>query len=85
MHKFKLGQKVKDRIHGLEGICTARLEYINGCIQYGIASKAIDGKVPDTNYIDQQHLELVDDGVLEHYTKPTFKNPNGGPSSNKPL
>lgn len=84
MNKFILGQRIKDKVSGLTGICTARLEYINGCIQYGIAgSVQLDGKISDTNYIDQQNLVLVDDGILEKAAEP--QKPKGGPSSNRPM
>ena len=28
--KFKLGDKVRDKISGLEGIITSRIEFLNG-------------------------------------------------------
>lgn len=60
MNHFNLGDKVKDTISGLTGIATARLEYLNGCVQYGVSGKADkDGKIPDTMYIDHSQLTLV--------------------------
>jgi hypothetical protein len=63
-HKFKLGQRVKDRVTGFTGIATNRLEYLNGCIQYCVKPQHKEGeKIPDGEYIDQQQLELVDEGI----------------------
>jgi hypothetical protein len=58
-----LGQKVRDQITGFEGIAVAKVEYINGCIQFGIKPKSTDGKMPETVYLDEQTLEVVDAGV----------------------
>ena len=60
---IKLGQKVRDIVTGLEGVATARIEYLNGCVQYCIKPPIRDGKSSDAEYIDHQQLEVVDDGV----------------------
>ena len=59
------GSKVKCKITGFEGIATARVEYINGCIQYCIKPKAgKDGKITEGEYLDEQQLEVVGEGVI---------------------
>lgn len=75
---IKLGSKVRDIITGFEGIATARVEYLNGCIQYCITPKSNDGKYPDHQYIDHQQIEVVDDGV------DISSNGTGGVMSNTP-
>lgn len=68
--KITLGQKVKDKVTGYEGIATARVEYLNGCVQYCVKPKVgADGKMPDPEYIDVQQLEVVEDGVS---VKPSY-------------
>jgi len=70
--KFKLGNRLKCVVTGFTGIAIARLEYLNGCTQYGIKPKVKaeePGKMPDAMYIDQQQLELVDDGISVEKTK----------------
>ena len=59
-----LGKKVRDKITGFEGIATAKVKYINGCIQYCVKPK-IDstGKMPDGEYIDVQQLDIIDEGT----------------------
>jgi hypothetical protein len=64
LRPFKLGQKVKCRITGFTGIVTAKIEYINGCIQYCVKPPCVDNKrLQEGEYIDWQHLEFVDEGV----------------------
>ncbi len=75
---YQLGLKLRDMVSGLEGIATSRVEFINGCIQYGVSGKADNGKIPDTHYIDQQQLEVVDNGIV------IKSQPTGGPRSDTP-
>lgn len=79
MTEIKLGSEVQCIITGYKGIATARLEYINGCIQYCVKPKAgKDGKMPDPEYIDVQQLKVTGKG-LSLTSKPT-----GGPQRDCP-
>jgi len=60
---MKLGQKLRDKVSGFEGIATSRIEYLNGCVQFCLKPKSTDGKMPEGEYIDIQQLEVVDDGL----------------------
>ena len=74
-----LGKKAKDKITGFEGIITAKVEYLNGCVQYCIKPKAmIDGKMPAGEYIDEGQIEVIKDAI-EHNPKKV-----GGPQSDCP-
>ncbi len=66
-----LGKMLRCRITGFEGIATARVEYLNGCIQYCLKPKMVDSKMPEGEYIDvhriwrrPHQLELVGDGLM---------------------
>ncbi|MDR1347825.1 MAG: hypothetical protein LBJ63_05255 [Prevotellaceae bacterium] len=61
--EIKLGQKVRDMVTGFEGIAIARIEYLNGCIQYCVKPQSQKGEMPESEYIDHQQLEVVGDGV----------------------
>lgn len=64
--RFKLGWRLKDKVTGLQGIAVARIEHLNGCIQYALRPKIDESKsnkIPDSITIDQTQLEKVDDGV----------------------
>lgn len=59
-----LGQEVKDKVTGFTGIAIAKVAYLNGCIQYCVKPKvAKDGKLLAGEYIDDNQLEIIDDGV----------------------
>ena len=61
---IKLGQKVQDKVTGFTGVATARIEYINGCVQYCVKPKVgADGKMVEGEYLDQQQLEVLSDEV----------------------
>ncbi|MDR0682044.1 MAG: hypothetical protein LBG15_09395 [Dysgonamonadaceae bacterium] len=60
---IKLGQKVRDIVSGFEGITTAKCEYLNGCVQYGVTPVSTDGKYPDTTYLDYKQLEVIEGGI----------------------
>jgi len=69
----KLGQKVRDKITGLEGIATARTEFLYGCVRVLIDPEGLhDGKPIESQWLDEQRLE----------EKPTAK--IGGPGSAPP-
>ncbi|WP_338876939.1 hypothetical protein WBJ53_14885 [Spirosoma sp. SC4-14] len=60
---IKLGQKVRCKVTGFEGIAIVKCEYLNGCVQYCVKPAARDGKMIDGEYIDVQQLEVVGDGI----------------------
>jgi len=81
---IKLGTKVKDIITGFEGIVTSKVEYLNGCIQYGVKPKMKtkgDGKMPEANYIDEGQLEVIGKRVV---VKPSSNKNPGGVMSDMP-
>ena len=77
--KIILGNKVRDKITGFEGIASAKIEYINGCIQFCVKPKIKEeGIMLDGEYIDIDQLEVIDNGVIVE-SKPT-----GGPQRDCP-
>lgn len=76
----KLGQKLRCRVTGMEGIATARIEYLNGCVQYCVRPKNKDknAKPTDGEYIDAQQLEVIGKGVSVDIKE------TGGPASSAP-
>lgn len=79
--EFTLGNTLRDTVTGFTGTATARIQYINGCIQYCIIPKVDkDGKYVDGIYIDVQRLEKVDDGVADSVQS----KPAGGPDTRGP-
>lgn len=77
---IKLGNKVRCVITGYEGIATAKVEYINGCVQYCVKPKVgPDGKMDNSEYIDIQQLEVIEGGIE------VGSNPTGGPQRDCPI
>jgi len=56
---IKLGSEVKDKVTGFIGIAISRVEYLNGCIQYGVKPKAKENKMPEVEYIDESQLKVL--------------------------
>ena len=86
--KIKLGSLVRDVITELEGVVIARIDYLNGCVQYSVQPKVNKqmnlGKV---EWVDEEQLEVIGDGVTKTYRKVIEKNvvkprsPGGGSRS----
>lgn len=78
-----LGKRGRDKVTGFEGIIVSKVYYITGCNQYGITPRAIDNKVPETQYFDVARIEIVGAGVQveevldeEHPGGPNRDQPN---------
>lgn len=66
--EIKLGDKVKDKVTGYEGIATSKTEFLNGCTQIEVTPKIKKGTNPTQEQmigmgIDKQQLEKIGDGV----------------------
>ena len=58
--EFDLGTRVKDRVTGYEGTITARIEYLNGCLQYCVEAKLDkEGKIQKHQYVDEGQLKFI--------------------------
>ncbi len=75
MTTIKLGQRVRDLTTGFEGIAVNKTLLLNGCIQFGIQPPAKDGVYPESISIDENLLEVVDEGVSAKVTPQTFISP----------
>jgi hypothetical protein len=80
MTTIKLGDDVKDTITGLNGVAVSKIEYKNGCRQFGVQQKILkDGEIPEIEYIDPEDLEVI----TKAKKKPAEKTP-AGPSRFSP-
>ena len=71
-NQIELGEKVRDIVTGFTGIAMARVEYLNGCVQFCVKpmAKKVDC-MPDGHYIDIGQLERVRGGILGLIQKAT--------------
>jgi heat shock protein HspQ len=58
--KIKLGDKVRDKVSGYEGIAVARTEFINGCTQY-----TVQRKLKGTQELNPMGEPSIDEMCLE--------------------
>jgi len=69
--KIKFGDKVRDKLTGFEGIVTARIQYIYGCIQYEVKPTIDeDGNQRKHDWIDENQLEIIKDNGRTKKDKP---------------
>lgn len=79
--EFRLGTRVRDKVTGIEGILTARSEFLNGCVRYTFQPPLDkEGKAPDERWVDVGQLEQVDDGIADKIEPKK----TGGPTSSRP-
>ena len=71
--KFDLGDLVKDKVSGYEGIVIVRSEWLNACRRYSIQAQALkDGKPIEAIGLDEDNMELVQaKKVADRAEKPT--------------
>lgn len=75
--KFKLGDRVRDKITGYEGVVTSITFWLNGCVRLAVQATVLkDGKPVEAEWIDDQQVELAQEGKGEK------KKPRGGPMPN---
>lgn len=55
---ISLGVKAKDKITGFAGTVTGRAQYLTGCDQYLLNPPAKDGALVDSQWFDEQRLEV---------------------------
>jgi len=84
--KFELGEILKDKITGFQGVAMARTEYFTDCTHYGLAAQKVkdDGTVQDWQWFDETRLVKIDG--CERIEKEPRCNPQAtsGPEANAP-
>jgi hypothetical protein len=81
VQRFELGTELRDKVTGFTGIAMTRVEFLNGCIQYGLKPKVNDKephKMTETIHIDVAQLELV------KHEKVDVKKPAKAPGGDMP-
>ena len=76
---IELGQEVKDRVTGYQGIVVSVTNFLNGCRRLAVQRKfnpEKDEKTPDLEMFDEPDLILVGNGILpEPEPEPKHGNP----------
>ena len=75
--RVKLGDEVKDKVTGFQGVAIALHDYLNGCRRISIQPPVDkDGKLPVTESFDEPQIEVI---AKEKAKPETGKNKTGGP------
>lgn len=75
-----LGDEVKDKVSGFQGIAVAKHEYLNGCARFSVQPPvAADQRLPDSATFDAPQLEVVTAGAVQIGPQDT-----GGPEKYMP-
>ena len=77
----QLGDRVRDKLTGFEGIAYGRWTCLTGCVSYDVHPPAKDGKIPPSEWIDESRLEVVDHNAVSVTIK---KREPAGPCSLNP-
>jgi hypothetical protein len=78
-----LGDKVKDRISGFEGIATCRSEYMFGCVRVGVSPRGThEGKPVESQWFDEDQLDVIEVSAIQRPASVDER--RGGPMSAPP-
>jgi hypothetical protein len=62
----KMGDLVKDKVSGFEGIIVSKHDYLNGCTRMSVQPKVDkDGKLPECQTFDKPQLKKIKSKVVK--------------------
>ena len=74
---FELGETLKEKVTGFQGVVMARAEYLVGSINYGLLSQELQGGVPGKlEWFEENRLSKVSGKI--RITLPKRKAPRKG-------
>lgn len=77
---INIGDRVKDKVTGFEGIVVAETNWLNGCTRCGVQSLTLKDGIPiDLVWFDRPQLELMTSRVVAPGVRTT-----GGPLPSNP-
>ena len=72
----KLGQEVKDKVTGYQGIAVSCTEFLYGCRRIAVQAKLKKGEPSQPEMFDEPQLNIIGNGILP---EPIPKAPHGDP------
>lgn len=80
-----LGDLVRDRVTGFEGVVTGMTNFLHGCTRVGVQGRALhEGKVQDAQWFDLPQLEMVTPKVVPSGPLAARETAPGGPMPSVP-
>lgn len=64
---IELGDWVRDRVTGVEGVVSGVHQYLTGCARVSIQPQAVDGKVPEVVGADVLTVEVLGAGRVKAF------------------
>lgn len=61
---MKLGDRMKDKVSGFEGIAISKHEYLNGCVRYSLNAEKLEAGKPLIETFDREQLEVTQKEVI---------------------
>jgi hypothetical protein len=85
MKDIRLGDTVECKYTGIKGVATSKIEFINKCIQFGVAPKW-NPKAAESSetFVDSQSLNLIKKGERWDEDDEDDDEPTGGPMRKVP-
>jgi len=81
--KFELGDLLREKVTGFEGVVMAVSYYFTGCNHYGLVSRNLKDGVPvDWQWFDESRLILTEKSVVKY--KDEDEKSTSGPMPNAP-
>ena len=78
--EIELGQTVKDKVTGFQGVVTGKAEYLYGCTTIGVTPKVgKDGKTAEAEWFDEPSLNIVKGKKKLERTNNDTGGPRGAP------
>jgi hypothetical protein len=67
IQRVELGDLVRCKITGFDGITTQKVYYLQGCVRFCVTPQGLtsDGKMKESHYIDEPQLEIVTKGFYK--------------------
>ena len=80
MSNVKLGNRIRDKVTGAEGIVVGITDWMYGCRTLTVAQTNLkqDGSPHDKLYLDEPQVEVVGSGLIAE-VQPKGARPTGGP------
>ena len=86
LFKFELGETLKDKITGFEGVVMGRSQYFTDCNHYGLLSRTLKDGIPtDYQWFDETRVVRVENTeIVTKEERIDRKGATSGPFSNPP-
>ncbi len=66
LYRYNLGDTLKDKVTGFQGVCLGISFYATGCVHYGLQSQDLKDQKPlDWVWVDETTVELVETQTID--------------------